>query len=204
MRMDTFDILAIDRHRLLTDGKGVTTLVALSGCPLHCSYCINKEILSKNKVKKMVVDELIELVMQDYCYFAATGGGVTFGGGEPLLHYEAIMAFMQKTKDLFATTIETSLCLDLDVVELLRAASQLIIDVKSIDHAVYRKYTGSDNNILLSNLEKISRVGMQDKCVIKIPDIKDHTTQKDIEYSVNFVKGLGFEEINRLIYRVKA
>ena len=111
----------------------------------------------------MTADELIERLMQDYCYFAATGGGVAFGGGEPLLYEETIMAFMRQVKGLFATTIETSLCLDADVVALLRAADRLLIDVKSIDSAVYRAYTGRDNKAVLSNLEKISRAGLQHK-----------------------------------------
>ena len=34
-------ILGVNRHRLLIDGEGVTTLVAFHGCPLHCKYCLN-------------------------------------------------------------------------------------------------------------------------------------------------------------------
>ena len=33
-------VIGISRHRLGTDGKGVTTLVALHGCPLRCKYCL--------------------------------------------------------------------------------------------------------------------------------------------------------------------
>ena len=29
-------IIGISRHRLLTDGEGVTTLVVFHCCPLHC------------------------------------------------------------------------------------------------------------------------------------------------------------------------
>lgn len=200
--MNTFDIVTIDRHRLNTDGKGVTTLVILSGCPLQCRYCINEEILSRGKTRKLTVDELIQFLMQDYCYFAATGGGATFGGGEPLLHYESIMAFIRQVNGIFATTIETSLCLDVDIVELLMLADQFIIDTKSINGTVYKKYTGLNNRTLLSNLEKISKAGLQHKCIIKIPDIKNYTTQKDIEYSVDYVRELGFENIDCFVYKI--
>ena len=37
----TAPLIGINRHRLATDGKGVTTLVAFSGCPLRCKYCLN-------------------------------------------------------------------------------------------------------------------------------------------------------------------
>lgn len=36
-------ILGISRHRLKTDGEGVTTFIAFYGCPLHCKYCINPQ-----------------------------------------------------------------------------------------------------------------------------------------------------------------
>ena len=35
-------IIGVSRHRLTTDGEGVTTLVAFNGCPLRCKYCLNK------------------------------------------------------------------------------------------------------------------------------------------------------------------
>lgn len=38
-------IIGIARHRLSTDGDGVTTLVAFHGCPLRCRYCLNPQSL---------------------------------------------------------------------------------------------------------------------------------------------------------------
>ena len=34
-------IFGISRLRMGTDGKGITTLVAMMGCPLKCRYCLN-------------------------------------------------------------------------------------------------------------------------------------------------------------------
>lgn len=31
-------VIGVARHRLATDGDGVTTLVAFHGCPLRCRY----------------------------------------------------------------------------------------------------------------------------------------------------------------------
>lgn len=55
---------------------------------------------------------------------------------------------------------------------------------------------------LLSNLKKISRAGLQDKCVIRIPDIKNFTTGEDMERSVNYVRNLGFGNIDCFTYKV--
>lgn len=50
--MNVFDVVTIERHRFHTDGKGVTTLVILNGCPLQCRYCINGKLLAGAKTKK--------------------------------------------------------------------------------------------------------------------------------------------------------
>ena len=39
-------VFAVSRHRLGTDGAGVTTLVGFRGCPLSCRYCLNPECVS--------------------------------------------------------------------------------------------------------------------------------------------------------------
>ena len=43
--MTTARIFGVSRHRLTTDGEGVTTLVAGGGCPLRCRWCINQRLL---------------------------------------------------------------------------------------------------------------------------------------------------------------
>lgn len=78
-------VFAVSRHRLGTDGAGVTTLVGFRGCPLGCRYCLNPECVSDGvKTLYLTPEELYNRVKQDRLYFLATGGGVTFGGGEPL------------------------------------------------------------------------------------------------------------------------
>ena len=82
--------IGINRHRLVTDGKGVTTLVAFSGCPLRCKYCLNDQCHDPERtVATLSPQQLIDQVMVDNLYFLATGGGICFGGGEPLLYYES-------------------------------------------------------------------------------------------------------------------
>ena len=39
----TFPLFALSRHRMATDGRGVTTLAAAWGCPLRCRYCLNPQ-----------------------------------------------------------------------------------------------------------------------------------------------------------------
>ncbi len=86
--------IAVNRHRLTTDGEGVTTLVAFHGCPLHCQYCLNPQCLQADGVwRRLTPGELYSEVEIDDLYFMATGGGICFGGGEPLLRSDFIKAF---------------------------------------------------------------------------------------------------------------
>lgn len=93
---NTYPLIAICRHRIGIDGDGVTTLVGGAGCPLSCRWCLNKNEL-KNAVPEWVTaEELLSRVKQDDLYFRATGGGITFGGGEPLL-YPSFIIVRQNT-----------------------------------------------------------------------------------------------------------
>lgn len=42
MKKQLAKIIGIARHRLLTDGDGVTTLIAFPGCQLRCRSCLNQ------------------------------------------------------------------------------------------------------------------------------------------------------------------
>ena len=94
-----FAAFGISRHRLFRDGQGVTTLVGGIGCPLSCSWCINAVCRDPSyKPKIFTSAELYERLKIDDLYFEATNGGVTFGGGEPLLQ----AAFIGNSSDLSA------------------------------------------------------------------------------------------------------
>lgn len=203
-RTVNFKVQSINRHRMTTDGSGVTTLVALHGCPLVCRYCINADILKKNSWKEYTPEQLLETVLQDYCYFLATGGGVTFGGGESLLHAEAIHSFAQLAPQGMHVNIETSLWAEAETLEMvLESVDFFIIDIKTMNPVIYQSYTGKTNEKILKNLQKIANMGLQSKCKIRIPRIKNYNDETDIRESVRKIRTLGFEEIEVFSYVVK-
>ncbi len=106
----TASFIVINRHRLATDGKGVTTLVAFSGCPLRCKYCLNDQCHDPERIATTLSpQQLLDQVMVDNLYFLATGGGICFGGGEPLLHSEFIHQFCTMKVAEWRISLETSL-----------------------------------------------------------------------------------------------
>ena len=201
-----FKLISISRHRLTTDGEGVTSLVALAGCPLRCPLCINKELLEKGKVHDITPDELLAHVMKDYCYFVATGGGITFGGGEPLLQAGAVLDFLKIRPEGLNVNIETSLNVDLqdDVLKQIgEQVSSLIIDTKSTDPELYKKYTGLDNTKVFENLRKIKELGFEDKCILRVPIIPKLKNKEKALLEKEYLKSLGFNNINVFNYIIR-
>ena len=89
-------IIGIARHRLSTDGDGVTTLVAFHACPLRCRYCLNPQSLGDSgRFREYSPKQLYAETRIDELYFIATNGGVTFGGGEPCLRPQFIREFRE-------------------------------------------------------------------------------------------------------------
>ena len=149
----------ISRHRLNTDGLGVTTLVAFDGCHLDCAYCINFETKFKSGLqhnKEITPQELYDIVKKDDLYFVHTHGGITFGGGEPLIRHEFIRDFAKLCKGHgWRLRIETSLNVPPEAVQhVSEYIEHWYIDIKDINPDIYKHYTGAGNNLVIENLKK--------------------------------------------------
>lgn len=202
--MKKIRVMGINRHRMYIDGQGINTLVALEGCPLKCKYCINKNLLAEGKVQEMSLQELAEKVLIDYCYFMATGGGITFGGGEALLHSGQIKAFREVLPKDVPIKIETSLNVPMErLLELIDVVDEFIIDIKTMNPQIYKEYTGLDNSRLLENLEILCEKGLQDKCKIRIPNIPGFTLQADIDKAADSMERMGFRNLEVFDYIIR-
>lgn len=199
-----FKIQTINRHRMTVDGEGITTLIGLYGCPLQCKYCINQRVLKEAPYKEYTKEELLNVVMQDYCYFVATQGGITFGGGESLLHADAIRDFIGILPEHVNVNVETSLWVEQkSLEELLHLVHQFIIDIKTMNPLIYEAYTKQSNEKVIQNLNYIVKEQMQGKCKIRVPRIPEYNDESDIANSVSILKNMGFETIEVFDYIIK-
>ena len=198
-------IIGIARHRLSTDGDGVTTLVAFHGCPLHCRYCLNPQSLGDGgRFREYSPEELYAETRVDELYFIATNGGVTFGGGEPCLRPQFIGEFRELCGPAWQLNLETSLNVPSANIEiLLPVVNTLIIDIKDMNHDIYRNYTGQTNKLALNNLRLIADAGRQQDCIIRIPLIPDYNTDADREKSRNALEALGFTRFDLFTYKIR-
>lgn len=191
----TGDIMAVSRLRMATDGQGVSTLVAFFGCPLHCKYCAN-ECCHEGKGSLLGIprvaykpEELIKVLRKDEIYYLMTGGGVVFGGGEPLLQSAFIHEVCKLADSGWKKRIETSLNVPGSCVEpLLYDLDEWIIDIKDINSTIYNRYTGMDNENVLRNFLAMRDIVPPERMHIRVPHIAGFNTPDDVEKSVEWLR----------------
>lgn len=196
-------ILGVNRHRLLIDGEGVTTLVAFHGCPLHCKYCLNPQSLSDDfDFPLYSCEQLYERVKVDELYFLATRGGITFGGGEPCLRSEFISRFRKLCGKEWRITVETSLNVPRKHLEiLLPVVDDYIVDIKDTNDEIYQNYTGRSNHQVLGNLRWLIEHGKAEQITVRIPLIPQYNMEEDTTHSIDLLKSMGLSHFDVFTYR---
>lgn len=200
----TAPFIAVNRHRLATDGEGVTTLVAFHGCPLRCRYCLNPQCLQVDGVwRRLTPGDLYSEVEIDDLYFIATGGGICFGGGEPLLYPDFIRTFSKLMNPEWKLTVETSLNVPLENIKTIATLVQMwYIDIKDFSPTIYNAYTGKDNTQVIRNLVWLAANGYADKVILRLPLIPDYNTEEDRLLSQQRLEALGFAHFDKFTYLV--
>lgn len=195
--------IGVARHRIGVDGDGVTTLAAFHGCPLRCRYCLNPSCLGPaDKFPAFSPEQLYGKVLIDQLYFLATGGGVCFGGGEPLLHPDFIVRFRELCGPEWKLTLETSLNVpEASVRKALPVVNQLIVDVKDTDDEIYRAYTGKSNRQALSNLRLALSEKDPDNVIVRVPLIPEFNTEAHTDRSVKQLQEMGVTRVDRFVYK---
>ncbi|MCQ2301863.1 MAG: radical SAM protein [Bacteroidales bacterium] len=202
--MTQAQIFAVSRHRLTTDGEGVTTLVTFNGCPLRCKYCLNKTSWDAAKGRLYTPKELYEEVKIDQLYFLATKGGVTFGGGEPLLQVDFIREFRALCGPQWSIVVETSLNVpEESVMKVDEVVNGYIVDIKDMNADIYQTYTGKDNALTLKNLEWLLQRREARNVVVRVPHIPNFNTDADVQQSIATLKSMGVTEIDEFNYIIR-
>lgn len=216
-RLPGFDKLqqpffGLSRLRMGIDGRGVTTLVTFMGCQLRCKYCLNERCHGKvyeddgatpcKGILMLTPQQLYDIVKKDNIYFQATGGGVCFGGGEPLEHPEFIMEFRKLCGTRWKITVETALACHPHNIELLAPiVDHWIVDIKDMNPRIREKYTGRVGDSA-HQLCYLKQYGIVDNVTIRVPHIPGFNTDEDVNRSIEQVKILGFKDIQEFEYLV--
>lgn len=198
-------IIGIVRLRMGSDGKGIRTLIGTYGCPLRCGYCLNPHSWDGSLPPYFCTpEELYEAVRIDNLYFRATDGGITMGGGEPLLHMDGIEAFAALCPEAWSLWAETALHVGRECVErAARVFDHFIVDIKTADAEIYKNYTGRELQTALDNLLYLrDRVGAR-RITVRVPLIPGYADEDSQRESIRRIREMGFEDIDALVYTTK-
>lgn len=123
------------------DGPGIRSVVFFNGCKLRCLFCHNPETWNK-KEENISVLELYEKLVKYKPYFK-NNGGVTFSGGEPLLHQEFIIELCKLLKkENIHIALDTAGVGNGNYEEILKYIDLVILDIKDYRILNYEKMTG--------------------------------------------------------------
>ncbi len=149
------------------------------------------------------IDAIMKAIENESLFFDQSEGGVTFSGGEPLLHHRALKALLQRCAALHIhRVVDTALYAQPDVVkEIAENTDLFLVDLKLMDSAKHRTYTGVPNELILQNIEMLA--AMDADFLIRIPLIQGINADRDnIEASASFLASLPWnrKQVNLLPY----
>jgi pyruvate formate lyase activating enzyme len=127
-------------------------------------------------------DALFKQLTADQIFYETSGGGVTFSGGEPLIHADYLVDLLKRLKAAnIHVAIDTSGCVPFEQFEkVLPYVDLFLYDIKFGDSNKHHLYTGVYNDIIKENLYKLS----QSSVTVwgRIPLIKPlNTTEEELD-----------------------
>jgi len=153
----------------------VRTTVFLKGCPLRCVWCHNPEGQSP-EIETMVrkggekvvcgrdwtAEALSEELLRNADIMAQSGGGVTFSGGEPLMQAQFLLELIPllRAKGV-SLAVETSGHVPpSDYRAVVPHLDFVYQDVKLLDAAAFRRWTGGDLALVMGNVAWLRTSGV--------------------------------------------
>lgn len=192
-----FDIKEFTIH----DGPGIRTTVFMKGCPLSCTWCHNPEGQSRQPQVirgsagerlagcEFTATELATLLNEQTDILRANEGGITFSGGEPLLQADFVAEVIDSLDDVHVLLDTSGYGDQAGFLRLIERSDLIYFDLKLIDRAAHRHYTGCDNEVILNNLKILNVSGKP--FVIRVPLVPGVTdTDENLAAIAQTVRGL--------------
>ncbi len=142
---------------MLTENGIVTDVNACNLCGKCAEVCPTKAFEMLGEFKPL--DNLMKIIDNEAVFFDQSGGGVTFSGGEPLLHASYLIAALKECgKRYYHRVVDTTAFSSLEtIVEVADNTELFLIDLKIMDNASHKKHTGVSNKKIHRNIIEIAK-----------------------------------------------
>ena len=150
--------------------------------------------------KKYTVDDLIKILRRDFNNWGSEGG-VTFSGGEPLLHHDFLLEVLKRCHSMqIHTAIETSgNVAPKNFLDIMQYIDFAFIDVKNMDDEKHKAGTGVSNKQILANISALKPSGWEGRLVLRQPTIGGYNDSiENAKAVIAFMKKNKLLEINLL------
>jgi pyruvate formate lyase activating enzyme len=130
-----------------------------------CGACV-QECFSGALVvsgEERTVAQALAEIAKDADYYQSSGGGVTFSGGEPLLQPEYLQAMLEACQQQgYHCAVDTAGNVPWERFEAVLPFTDLFLyDIKALDEATHRRFTGAGNRLILENLRRLAETGKE-------------------------------------------
>ncbi len=170
----------------------------------RCQSCVNVCPTGALELvgKEMTVDAVLHEAEKDRLFYMQ-GGGITLSGGEVLMQWEFAAAILKKAREVhhMQTAIETTGFANWDKLwEAAQFCDEILYDIKHMDDATHKRYTGISNEKILDNIKKLAKQ-VPDKIIIRVPLIEGvNSEKKHIEEIGKLANQLNIKEVHLLPY----
>ena len=146
-------------HRIDQDGRhhlDRSRCVGCGACAYQCTHGALTLIGTRYEP-----ESLLRELLKDRRYYETSGGGVTFSGGEPLLHPDYLVRMLELCRGAgLHTAVDTAGCVPFPVLErVLPLADLFLYDIKLWTSERHQAATGVPNQLILENLRRLTDAG---------------------------------------------
>lgn len=179
----------------------ITNTELCTVCGKCADVCPTKAIEMSGRI--MTVSEIMKIIEKERVFFDQSGGGVTFSGGEPLIHSKMLIELLDECrKRKIHTAVDTAGNVSEEIIlEVAKRTDLFLYDLKMMDSNLHKKWINSGNEKILHNLKAISETGTH--IIIRIPLIGGiNDSKENIERTAKFISELAGnkKEVNLLPY----
>ncbi len=187
-------------------GRGPVVALDRARCD-RCGLCVDAcpTAALKGVGRYYDPEELLALLLRDLPFYRNSGGGVTLSGGEATMFPGYVGPLLEHLRRAgVQTLVETCGMFRLETFRsrLLPHLDLVYYDLKFVDGALHRRYTGRPNDVILSNLAALAAdAGVRRRILPRVPLIPGLTAaHANLRALGGFLRGLGFTEACLLPY----